>query len=96
MRAVLYVNLPGAGPAAVAAAELRLRSHATNADLEVVGSYADTATSPERPGLRDALDAKRAHGAGVLVATDASGFLWSVDSAAAMKDIIRTYAPYGL
>jgi len=96
MRAVLYACLPGGSAADVTGAHLALRYHAANAGHDaIVGEFHDTNTDPERPALAKAMDAVHAHGA-VLLVTDRSGILRVGNNPAALKDIVRSYAPFGL
>jgi len=96
MRAVLYACLPGGSAADVTGAQLALRYHAGNAGYDaIVGEFHDTNTAPERPALAKALGAVHARGA-VLLVTDRSGVLRVGNNPAAVKDILRSYAPYGL
>jgi hypothetical protein len=93
---VLYVHLPGGSADAVLNAEITLRAHAENVGYDVVGEFVDTSGDPAAPGLAKALDAMRAPGADVLLATDRSGMVRVGSNLAAVRDIVRTVAPYGL
>ena len=99
-RAVAYaLCAPNATTSAVLGREADLRAVALLSDYEVTAFLYDapeTSSDPERPGLAKAVDVMRFGGADALLATGPSGMVMNATNPAAVRDVVRQFAPYGL